>query len=82
MCDPGWKGDKCCQVDLLPASRYGGYRNVSLSTWGGKAIKIGDSWHMFASGMSHNCSLPNFATNSMSIHATSKTPGGSLFKHF
>ena len=76
ICDPGWKGKNCGQVDLLPAPRDGGYRNPSLSTWGGKAIKIGNKWHMYASGMSHNCTLSNFATNSMSIHATSATPGG------
>ena len=76
VCDPGWKGHKCGQVDLLPASRYGGYRNATLSSWGGYSIKIGDKWHMFASGMSHQCPLENFKTNSMTIHATSKVPGG------
>ena len=76
VCDPGWTGKKCGQVDLLPAQRYGGYRNASLSTWGGKAIKVGHKWHMFASGMSHNCSLSNFATNSMTVHTISNKPGG------
>ena len=42
VCDPGWKGHKCGQVDLLPAFRNGGYRNATLSTWGGYSIKIGD----------------------------------------
>ena len=76
VCDPGWKGHNCGQVDLLPASRHEGYRNTTLSTWGGYSIKIGDKWHMFASGMSHNCPLEKFATNSMTIHATSVKPGG------
>ena len=76
VCDPGWKGHNCGQVDLLPALRNGGYRNATLSTWGGYSIKIGDKWHMFASGMSHQCPLEKFATNSMTIHATSKVPGG------
>merc|ERR1712241_1231172 len=76
VCDPGWKGHKCGQVDLLPAFRNGGYRNATLSTWGGYSIKIGDKWHMFASGMSHQCPLEKFATNSMTIHATSEVPGG------
>ena len=75
-CDPGWKGEKCGQVDLLPAPRDGGYRNASLSSWGGNAIKIGQEWHMFASAMSHNCPLSEFATNSLSIHAISENPGG------
>jgi len=66
----------CGQVDLLPADRFGGYRNLSMSSWGGYSIKIGSKWHMFASGMSHKCPLEKFATNSMTIHATSKTPGG------
>jgi len=76
VCDPGWKGHQCGQVDLLPAFRNGGYRNATLSSWGGYSIKIGDEWHMFASGMSHQCPLAKFATNSMTIHATSKVPGG------
>jgi len=76
LCDPGWKGERCGQVDLLPADRYKGYRNDSMSSWGGHSIKIGDTWHMFASAMSHKCPLKNFATNSMSIHATSKSPEG------
>ena len=76
VCDPGWKGHKCGQVDLLPASRYGGYRNATLSSWGGYSIKIGDKWHMFASGMSHQCPLKTYATNSMTIHAISEVPGG------
>ena len=76
ICDPGWKGEKCGQVDLLPASRQAGYRNESMSSWGGYSIKIGEKWHMFASGMSHKCPLANFATNSMTIHAISDTPEG------
>ena len=31
VCDPGWKGHKCGQVDLLPALRNGGYRNSTLA---------------------------------------------------
>ena len=73
ICDPGWKGEKCGQVDLLPAPRDGGYRNATLSSWGGNAIKIDQEWHMFVSAMSHNCSLSDFSTNSLSIHAISHT---------
>ena len=76
ICDPGWTGEKCGQVDLLPTPRDGGYRNASLSSWGGNAIKIGQEWHMFVSAMSHNCSLSDFSTNSLSIHAISENPGG------
>ena len=40
-------------VDLLPAPRYGGYRNASLSTWGGKEIKVGHKWHMAVRDKNH-----------------------------
>jgi len=76
ICDPGWKGAKCGQVDLLPADRYKGFRNESMSSWGGYSLKIGDKWHMFASAMSHKCPLINWQTNSLTIHATSKNPEG------
>ena len=76
LCDPGWKGEKCGLVDLLPTPRYGGYRNTSMASWGGKAIEIGKEWHMFASAISNKCPLKQFSTNSFSMHATSKRPGG------
>ena len=76
ICDAGWKGERCGQADLLPAYRYGGYRNESMSSWGGYSIEIDGIWHMFVSGMSHKCPLEKFATNSMAVHATSKNPGG------
>lgn len=76
MCDPGWKGDKCGLVDLLPTPRNGGYRNASMASWGGTAIEIDGTWHMFASAISNECPLSQFSTNSHSIHATSPNPGG------
>ena len=76
VCDPGWKGEKCGLVDLLPTPRFGGYRNASMASWGGKAIEIEGKWHMFASAMSHKCPLNQFSTNSLSMHATSNHPGG------
>ena len=76
LCDSGWKGEKCGLVDLLPAPRFGGYRNKSMASWGGKAIEIDGTWHMFASAMSHKCPLKQFSTNSFSMHATSKEAGG------
>lgn len=76
-CDPGWTGPKCGQVDLLPTEPKGGYRNESMASWCGSAVKEGGVYHFFGSGMTGNCPLINyFATNSMSIHGTSSSPGG------
>jgi len=75
-CDIGWTGPKCGQVDLLPVKRNLGYRNSSMASWCGSAVKVDGDYHYFGSGISGNCSLPQFATNSMSVRATSKTPNG------
>lgn len=76
QCDPGWKGPRCGQVDMLPVKRSWGYRNSSMASWCGSATKVEDEYHYFGSGISGNCSLPQFATNSMSVRATSKSPMG------
>lgn len=39
-------------------------------------IKLGATYHMFASAITGNCSLKQFSTNSMSVRATSASPGG------
>jgi len=75
-CDAGWKGPKCGQVDLLPVKHEWGYRNPEMSSWCGSAVKANGEYHYFGSGMSHNCSLPQFATNSESVRATSSSPAG------
>lgn len=76
LCDAGWTGPRCGQVDLLPARRTWGYQNDTMSSWCGSAVRDGDTYHYFGSAMSQNCSLPQFATNSMSVRATSKSPTG------
>jgi len=80
-CDPGWTGENCGLVDLLPTPRYGGYRNDSMASWGGTAVQIDGYWHMYASAVSNGCpvvdkGLGGFATNSFSIHAKSLNAGG------
>lgn len=76
MCDQGFTGANCGILDLMPTSPHSGFRNDTLSSWGGKVIKVGASYHMFASAMAGNCSLMDFKTNSMSVRATAATPGG------
>jgi len=76
QCDAGWKGSKCGQVDILPVKRNWGYRNPEMSSWCGSAIKENGEYHYFGSAMSHNCSLPQFPTNSEAVRATSSSPEG------
>jgi hypothetical protein len=47
-----------------------------MASWCGSAIREGDAYHFFGSGMTGTCSLHNFATNSMSMRATSSSPEG------
>ena len=39
-----------------------------------QVLKLGDTYHMFASAMANNCTLAQFSTNSMSIHAIASSP--------
>lgn len=56
--------------------RTWGFRDNEMSSWCGSAVKADGQYHYFGSGMSRNCSLPQFATNSESVHATSASPAG------
>jgi hypothetical protein len=47
-----------------------------MSSWCGSAVKVGDKYHYFGSGISGGCSLPQFATNSFSARATASSPDG------
>jgi len=41
-CDPGWDGEQCTQLKLLPVRNAFGYRNSTTSTWGGNIIEWPD----------------------------------------
>jgi len=76
ICDLGWKGSQCFIPDLLPASKYGGYRNKTFASWGGRTVEINGTYHLLGSSITRHCLLSQFSTNSQSIHAVSQKPEG------
>ena len=49
VCDPGWRGAKCNQLNLKAPDRLGphGYYNGSMPTWGGDIIYENGAYHAF-----------------------------------
>jgi hypothetical protein len=80
-CDPGWTGDDCGVLDLLPASFNTGYNrtNEGISSWGGKIIQDPSNssiYHLFAAEFTHGCTLSYWSPYSRIIRATSTHPAG------
>ena len=89
-CDPGWGGATCGRLALLPVADRAaeGYKNASVSSWGGSIVMVDDSpredgdaastgrYHLFAAEMTHGCGLLSWATNSRIVRATSDAPEG------
>jgi hypothetical protein len=69
LCDPGWRGIDCGELDLSPApSIDGAFQTVvdpadcavscGPSSWGGLPLRDADgTWHLFASMFVQNCTL-------------------------
>jgi len=75
QCDPGWEGDQCGVLSLVPVKKDAGFRQNSSSSWGG-SIFIDPSdpstFHLYASEMADHCSLDVWRSNSQVVHAVSK----------
>lgn len=80
-CEAAWSGPACGTLNLLPAAKEGGLRQLgakqNVTTWGG-AVQLGDDgkYHMWASEMLNHCALDSWADNSQVVHAVSDTPAG------
>lgn len=90
VCGPGWTGQHCGVLDLLPAAGSGktfagataGLNLLSAagnwtSTWGGSVVKGRDgNFHMFAAMMQEHCGINAWLQNSVVLHAVSTTATG------
>jgi hypothetical protein len=45
---------------------------ANMSSWGGGAVQVNGTWHLWASLLSHHCGISAYLTNSEVVHATSK----------
>lgn len=84
VCDPGWTGPDCAAAALRPYDDVAhlGYVNATRASWGGRPVRVGGEWHLFATEIAARCPLILFMNNSMVIQAQSTTgsPAGP-YKH-
>ena len=82
VCDPGWVGTDCGELDLRPASRGTGYNRTleGTSSWGGTVVRDTENatlWHLFVSEFTGGCGLDYWAPMSRIVRAESTTgPAG------
>eukprot|EP01063_Lacrimia_lanifica_P015869 TRINITY_DN22524_c0_g1_i1.p1 TRINITY_DN22524_c0_g1~~TRINITY_DN22524_c0_g1_i1.p1 ORF type:complete len:404 (+),score=87.55 TRINITY_DN22524_c0_g1_i1:76-1287(+) len=88
-CVAGYTGATCDTLNFGAASRCGqgglcmtgsdpGVPGIK-ATWGGSVVKddaTPPKFHMYAAGMSHNCSLGAWLTNSVVVHAVADSVAG------
>ena len=75
-CNPGFKGSRCHELDLLPTDIDWGFRDSSRPSWGGMVIYRDGQYHLFASYIMNECDLISYGTNSAILRATSEVPQG------
>ena len=83
-CDAGWAGQRCDELDVLPAQRVGGYHyNINggnISSWGGPIVRGPDgTHHMWAAEMTHHCGINSWERNSQIVHATTTDAAGASY---
>lgn len=85
MCYPGWRGQCCTELDLLPvdfAVHGGGFMHPNISSWGGNIVAEKGLYHMWLSEWapgadgSGGCGLMTWVTNSQLTHVVSTRPEG------
>ena len=80
LCDVGWKGRYCHELDLLPARNGSGLSHLlhndgnRISSWGGSCIYYDGRYHMFYSEILHHCGIHRWVSNSVVSHAVSDGP--------
>ena len=66
-CDAWATGPKCDLLNPMPVPRWGpdnssmGYWNATRASWGGKAIEVNGTWHLFAAEMQGGALLSNWS---------------------
>jgi hypothetical protein len=64
------------QINFAPAPNPSGFRNSTLSSWGGAVVESEGAFHLFASAFLNNCTLSSWGSNSVAIHAVGSSPLG------
>ena len=80
-CEPGWTGDRCEALDLVPvdSSKLGfdpAENGANMSSWGGGVLEIEGTYHLFASELANHCGIGAYIRNSGVVRATSQDVEG------
>eukprot|EP00730_Choanoeca_flexa_P003750 TRINITY_DN11492_c6_g1_i7.p1 TRINITY_DN11492_c6_g1~~TRINITY_DN11492_c6_g1_i7.p1 ORF type:complete len:381 (+),score=61.27 TRINITY_DN11492_c6_g1_i7:147-1289(+) len=77
LCNPGYTGVNCSQLDNQTIPIESGFRMADYHVWGSQVIKANATYHMFASiyNGSHDF-FHNWLTDGFIVRATSSTPIG------
>ena len=85
-CDPPWTGPTCGRLGFAksPAAATGAYglgTPFAVTSWGGNAIRRGDTWHLYVTEMSgDHCGLHVWGSQSTVAHAVSPNASGPYVK--
>lgn len=79
-CDIWWTGEHCAYLNLQPpVDTEGGTCGAGFAgyySWGGRALQIADTWHVYASFMCNHATLNEWTTMSSSAHLIAPSPAG------
>eukprot|EP01084_Bolivina_argentea_P142151 249727_1 len=75
ICDHWAKGANCAYLNLAPADKNRqGYLNTTAggyNSWGGRPIKVNNTYHLFAAEMENHCTLNGWTKVSQVVRAES-----------
>lgn len=80
-CITAWTGHRCETLRLLPVDKSKmGFQPMesgrNMSSWGGSAVEVNGTWHMWAARMDNHCGIRAWVENSRIVHAVASDPLG------
>jgi hypothetical protein len=78
VCDEGWIGTNCHEMDLIPSKQANieGFDDPAYPTWCTRVIWSEGEWHMISSYIRGKCGLWDYDTNGAILRAVGPTPMG------
>jgi hypothetical protein len=79
-CFSGFLRPDCGALDIKPTPAANGWNPPNQTTWGGSPIRVGDTYHLYAS-LNRWGSVDSWPNSSVIVHAVSSKPGGPFHNH-
>lgn len=80
ICDAPWGGSTCGTLEFTEKEATGAYGMgvpFAVTSWGGNAVRRGDTWHLYVTEMAgDHCGLHVWGSQSTVAHATSPHASG------